>query len=233
MAAGKLREWRGVKQVAGPSGVAITTRLRTRAVDEAVLDAVADQLGRLRRADLVAVCCPEPLAPGLDTDGQRRVRRQLLNTRKAALTAQSSARWANAIIGANDKQYRLARDAQYRHMVGLRAAITTNLARPAGQEHRYRAGQPSPRQRPTTANHPSNGLSIFCVGITSKVSHHRCWCLLCCCRSLRGVEPQNVAGRYVVYVRLSSAISISGGGWDRLRLRPRKAILDATPELST
>jgi hypothetical protein len=38
------------------------------------------------------------------------------------LTAQSSARWANAIIGANNDQYRLARDAQYRHIIGLRAA---------------------------------------------------------------------------------------------------------------
>ncbi len=36
-----------------------------------------------------------------------------------------SARWANAIIAANDDQYRLARDAQYRHIVGLRAAIAT------------------------------------------------------------------------------------------------------------
>ena len=41
------------------------------------------------------------------------------------MTAQSSARWANAIIGANDDQYRLARDGQQRHIIGLKAAIAT------------------------------------------------------------------------------------------------------------
>jgi hypothetical protein len=51
------------------------------------------------------------------------------------LTAESSARWANAIIAANDDQYRLSRGAQHRHIVGLRAAIATiekRLARPTG-----------------------------------------------------------------------------------------------------
>ena len=38
----QLREWRGVTPVAGPSGVAITTRLPTAAEDEFVLDVVAD-----------------------------------------------------------------------------------------------------------------------------------------------------------------------------------------------
>jgi hypothetical protein len=50
------------------------------------------------------------------------------------LTGQSSARWANAIIAGNDDQFRLARDAQYRHIIGLRAAILTietRLAAPA------------------------------------------------------------------------------------------------------
>ena len=41
--------------------VAITTRLRTSNADEAMLDAVAAHLGRLRRADLSAVCRPQPL----------------------------------------------------------------------------------------------------------------------------------------------------------------------------
>ena len=145
----KLREWRGVKPVAGPSGVAITTRLRTTAEDVLVLDAVAAHLGELRRADLAAVCRPEPLAADLDTDARRRVRRERLNNRKGRLTAQSSARWANAIVGANDDQYRLARDAQYRHLIGLRAAIATiekRLAAPTGdtltaQERIARRGQ--------------------------------------------------------------------------------------------
>lgn len=111
--------------MAAPSGVAIATRLRTSVEDEHVLDAVAEHLGRLRRADLARVVRPEPVDSALDADARRRERRGRLNTRKAALTAQSSARWANAIIAANDDQYRLARDAQYRHIVGLRAAIAT------------------------------------------------------------------------------------------------------------
>ena len=120
-----LLEWRGVKPVAAPSGVAISTRLRTTVADECVLDAVAQHVGRLRRADLAGVVRPEPLSAGLDTDARRQARRGRLNIRKAGLTGQSSARWANAVIAGNDDQYRLARDAQYRHMIGLRAAIAT------------------------------------------------------------------------------------------------------------
>ncbi|GAB5005203.1 hypothetical protein MAHJHV63_52370 [Mycobacterium avium subsp. hominissuis] len=47
MAARKLRPWRGVKPVAAPAGVAISTRVRTTAEDERVLDLVAAHLGRL------------------------------------------------------------------------------------------------------------------------------------------------------------------------------------------
>lgn len=39
MTAVKLREWREVKPVPGPSGAAITTRLRTTPEDDSVLDA--------------------------------------------------------------------------------------------------------------------------------------------------------------------------------------------------
>jgi hypothetical protein len=87
-----------LKPVAGPSGVAITTRLRTTAED-VVVDAVAAHLGRLRRADAT-------VRGGLDSDARRQVRRQRLNNRKAALTAQSSSRRANAIIAENNDQYR-------------------------------------------------------------------------------------------------------------------------------
>ena len=135
MAVQRLRQWRGVKPVAKPSGVAITTRLRTTAEDERVLDLVAAHLGRLRRTDLAAVTRPVPLDPSLDGDAKRQARRDRLNDRKGRLTAQSSARWANAIIGGNDAQYRLARDAQHRHIIGLRAAIGTidkRLAQPTG-----------------------------------------------------------------------------------------------------
>ena len=65
----RLREWRGVKPVAGPSGAAITTRLRTTAADKAVLDAVAGHLGWLRRADLARVCRPTPPTEGLGAAG--------------------------------------------------------------------------------------------------------------------------------------------------------------------
>jgi hypothetical protein len=99
MTAEKLREWRAVKPVAGPCGVAIITRLRTSDADEAVLDAVAAHVGRLRRPDLAAVC--HPLPAGVEDADRHQFRRRRLNTCKAALTAQSSARWANAIIGAN------------------------------------------------------------------------------------------------------------------------------------
>jgi IS605 OrfB family transposase len=125
----KLREWRGVKPVAAPCGVAITTRLRTTAADERVLDAVAAHLGGVRRADLAATSRPQPVDPELTEDERRQVRRGRLNARKKALTAQSSARWANAIIAGNDDQYRLARDGGYRHLVGLRAAIATTEKR--------------------------------------------------------------------------------------------------------
>jgi hypothetical protein len=129
----KLRQWRGVKPVAGPRGVAISTRLQTTPDDERVLDLVAEHLGRLRRADLAAVTRPEPLDLAIDEAVKRQARRDRLNSRKTALTAESSARWANAIIAGNDAQYRLARDAQHRHIIGLRAAIATieeRLAQP-------------------------------------------------------------------------------------------------------
>lgn len=125
MTAVKLRQWRGVKPVAVPSGVAISTRLRTSGEDERVLDAVAAHLGRLRRADLAATSQRKPADPTLDDEQRRQVRRARLNERKKVLTGQSSARWASAIIAGNDDQYRLSRDAQYRHIIGLRAAIAT------------------------------------------------------------------------------------------------------------
>ena len=125
MTARPLRPWRGVKPVGDPTGVAISARLRTTPDEERVLDLVAAHLGRLRRTDLAAAARPEPVDSGLDGEERRAVRRGRLNARKKALTAQSSARWANAIIAGNDDRYRLARDGQYRHIVGLRAAIVT------------------------------------------------------------------------------------------------------------
>jgi hypothetical protein len=93
-----------VKPVAAPLGVAISTRLRTTPEDDQVLDLVVAHVGGLRRADLARVCQPVPLDPRLDGDAKRQLRRDRLNTRKKALTSQSSARWANAVIAANDDQ---------------------------------------------------------------------------------------------------------------------------------
>ncbi|WP_319457546.1 MULTISPECIES: hypothetical protein, partial [unclassified Mycobacterium] len=159
MTARKLREWRGVTPVAAPAGVAITTRLRTTPADEHVLDQVAEHMGRLRRTDLTVVCRPQPLPQDPDTDARRHARRDRLNTRKKALTAQSSARWANAIIAANDDQYRLSRDAQNRHIIGLRAAIATiekRLAQPTEdtltpQQRKQRRKTKSAKGYPTRA----------------------------------------------------------------------------------
>jgi hypothetical protein len=133
MTAVRLREWRGVKPVPVPSGAAITTRLRTTAADEAALEAVAGHLGRLRRADLARVCHPALLVAGANEAGWRQVRRDRLNQRKQGLTALSSARWANAIITANNAHYRSSREAQGRHTAGPHAAIAAiekRLAQP-------------------------------------------------------------------------------------------------------
>ena len=149
MTAVKLREWRGVKPVPGPSGAAITTRLRTTPEDDTVLDAVAGHLGRLRRADLAHVCRPVPPGPSLEDEARRQARRDVLNARKQAITAESSSRWAGTIIRANDDQYRLARESQARHIVSLGAAISSiekRLAQPTGdmlarEDRKTRRGQ--------------------------------------------------------------------------------------------
>jgi IS605 OrfB family transposase len=122
-----------VRPAARPSGAAITTRLRVAPTDEAVLDAVAGHLGRLRRADLVAASRAAPLRPDLDSAEQRQARREGLNGRKRNLTALSSSRWAHSIIATNDAQCRASREAQDRHIADLRSAITTiekRLAQP-------------------------------------------------------------------------------------------------------
>ena len=149
MTAVKLREWRGVKPVPGPSGAAITTRLRTTPEDDSVLDAVAGHLGRLRRADLAHVCRPVPPGLNLDDEARRQARRNVLNARKQAITAESSSRWAGTIIRGNDDQYRLARESQARHIVSLGAAISSiekRLAKPTGdtlarEDRKTREGQ--------------------------------------------------------------------------------------------
>jgi predicted transcriptional regulator len=135
------------------------TRLRTTPEDEVVLDLVAGHLGSLRRTDLAAVTRPQPLDPAIDGAARRQARRDRLNNRKKALTAESSARWANAIIAGNDAQYRLARDAQHRHIIGLQAAIAAiekRLAQPTGhtltpEQRRARRRAKLPKGYPSQA----------------------------------------------------------------------------------
>jgi predicted transcriptional regulator len=96
---------------------------------------------------------------GIDREAKRAVQRDQLNSRKRALTGESSARWANAIIAGNEDQCQLARDAQFRHIVGLRAAITTlekRLAQPTGdmlcvEQRRQRRRAKRPKGYPTQA----------------------------------------------------------------------------------
>lgn len=163
MTAVTLRQWRGVKPSAGPPGASIVTRLRVTSADEVVLDAVAGHLGRLRRADLAAVSHPEPHALKLDA-AERQVRRDGPNARKRDLTALSSARWANAIISANDAQYRSVREAQDRHFADLRAAIEAiakRLSQPTVDMLTVRSGRRGrrPGSRRDTRPRPSGSRS--------------------------------------------------------------------------
>lgn len=116
----RLRSFTGVKPVAAPSGVAIRTRLRLSPADEHVIGEVAAWTSMLRRRDLAV----------RSTLGDR-PDKATLSARKRALTAESSARWASAIIRANDDQYRLARMAQARHIQSLTAAVEMITARAA------------------------------------------------------------------------------------------------------
>ncbi len=90
-----------------------------------MLDAMAEHLGRLRRADLAHAGRPVPPGLSLDDETTRQARRDVLNARKRAITAESSSRWAATIIRANDDTYRLARESQARHAVSLGAAISS------------------------------------------------------------------------------------------------------------
>ena len=130
-----LREWRGVKPVAAPTGTSATTRLRTSDRDEKVLNAVADHMGRLRRTDLAAHSRKEPENPKWSREERLRNRRGALNTRKKKLTAQSSSRWASTVFAEVDAQIALARRGMIDHRNSLRdaiAAMTKRINAPVG-----------------------------------------------------------------------------------------------------
>jgi hypothetical protein len=114
--------------VAGPGGARVRTRLRLSAQDEAVLQAAGRHLGSLASADLAARCAEGPL----DAKGRAASRA----TRKRALTAASSSRWAGAITRTTEDQWQLAWRNLHATHASLRArvrVIQTRLAVPAGQ----------------------------------------------------------------------------------------------------
>ncbi|MBV9026150.1 MAG: hypothetical protein JO362_20715, partial [Streptomycetaceae bacterium] len=126
--------------VAAPAGARIRDRLRLTSADEKVLTEVGRHLGRHARADLAARIRLGQVA-AKDT---RRA------SRKKALTAVSSSRWAGAITRASEDQYRLSLRALYDERTGLRRAITTirtRLAVPCGRRTGKVRGYADPAER--------------------------------------------------------------------------------------
>jgi hypothetical protein len=131
--------------------------VRTTPHDDLVLDAVAGLIGRLRRADLAACSRPEPIPAGLSKEREKQARKDRLNARKKALTAQSSSRWASAVIRGNDAQYKLERRNQARHIASLKAGIAVLEARTAApvQDSLTAAGKKERRKSRTPRGYPT------------------------------------------------------------------------------
>jgi hypothetical protein len=107
--------------VAGPAGARVRTRLRLGQRDAEVLAAVGGYLGSLAGADLAQRC-----AQGrLDARQQAASRR----TRKQALTANSSSRWAGAITRSSEDAWQLSARNLHTERASLRARITVISAR--------------------------------------------------------------------------------------------------------
>ena len=149
-----------------PGGARVRARLRVSPQDEAVLRSVGAHLGSLAGKDLAARC-----AQGrLDARGRARSRA----TRKRALTAASSSRWAGTITRTSEDQVRLAEQNQRAQRASLQARIRRIEARlaitaggKAGQVRGYATaaerhaktvrlphpGNPPPHQAP--GSHPA------------------------------------------------------------------------------
>jgi IS605 OrfB family transposase len=127
---------------APPAGARVRTRLRVSPQDEAVLWAVGRHLGSLAGKDLAARCA----AGHLDARGRNDSRA----TRKRALTAESSSRWAGTITRASEDAYQRAEKNLQNEQASLRARtrrIETRLAVPvAGKSGRMR-GYATPAER--------------------------------------------------------------------------------------
>jgi hypothetical protein len=123
--------------VAPPSGARIRTRLRPSAADERVLYAVGEHLGRLAGQDLALRCS---IGAGPD---QR-------TSRKQALTAACSSRWAGAITRTSNDQWERAWANLLDARVGLQRAarkLRGRLAAPIGQRHGRTQGYASRVER--------------------------------------------------------------------------------------
>jgi hypothetical protein len=124
------------------AGARVRARLRLAPEDEAVLRAVGGHLGSLAGRDLAARC----------TDGRMDARAKAASraTRKKALTAESSSRWAGAITRTSEDQHQLAEQNLRAERASLRARIgriQARLAVPAaGRSGRVR-GYATPAER--------------------------------------------------------------------------------------
>jgi hypothetical protein len=127
---------------ASPAGARVRARLRVSGQDEAVLRAAGSHLGSLASRDLAARC-----AEGrLDAKGRAASRA----SRKRALTAESSSRWAGAITRTSEDQWQLAVRNLHASESGLHArvrAIKTRLAVPAGGKAGRARGYATPAER--------------------------------------------------------------------------------------
>ena len=132
MGVGGLRELAASFVAAGPSGVAVHTRLKQLTpADEKVLALVGAHLGSLASRDLKARCA-DGLEHSTDTWAAR----------KKGLTAESSSRWAGAITKATHDQWALARRGQAAHIQSLEAGVRTiahRLSLPVGEKGAKRA----------------------------------------------------------------------------------------------
>jgi hypothetical protein len=123
--------------VAPPTGARIRTRLRPSAWDEAVVQAVGEQLGRLAGQDLRLRC---QIGPGPD---QRTIRKQ-------AMTAACSSRWAGAITRTSNDQWERGFKNLLDARVGLQRAarkLRARLAVPAGERQGRTRGYQSRAER--------------------------------------------------------------------------------------
>jgi hypothetical protein len=125
-----------------PAGARVRTRLRVAAQDEAVLRAAGRHLGSLAGGDLAA-----RMREGrLDAQGKAASRR----TRKRALTAQSSSRWAGAITRTSEDLWALAERNLHAEHSSLQARvrrIQARMAVPAGGRPGRGRGYASPAER--------------------------------------------------------------------------------------